>query len=85
MKFIAQTTGRTGRTYYIGYSLGTTIALMYASEFPEDAAQHVKMFVLLAPVYAIPNMMSPYKTLLLLFPRFYVSTLSGQLKNIFKN
>ncbi|XP_030745627.1 lipase member K-like [Sitophilus oryzae] len=46
---------------YVGHSLGTTFALMYGSEFPEEARNVIKMFVLLCPAYTLTNMISPYK------------------------
>lgn len=46
---------------YIGHSLGTTFALMYGSEFPEEAKSMIKMFVLICPAYTLSNMISPYK------------------------
>ncbi|KAH1028818.1 hypothetical protein HUJ05_002147 [Dendroctonus ponderosae] len=46
---------------YIGHSLGTTFALMYASELPDEAKTIIKMFVLLCPAYTLKNMISPYK------------------------
>ncbi|CAG9762366.1 unnamed protein product [Ceutorhynchus assimilis] len=46
---------------YIGHSLGTTFALMYGSEFPEEARSMIKMFVLLCPAYTLSRMISPYK------------------------
>ncbi|XP_066145567.1 uncharacterized protein [Euwallacea fornicatus] len=46
---------------YVGHSLGTTFALMYGSEFPEEAKSIIKMFVLLCPAYTLNRMISPYK------------------------
>lgn len=58
-----------GKIIYIGHSLGTTAALMYASEYPDAAANNVGLFVLLTPAYKLPNMRSPYRYLLpLLYP-----------------
>ncbi|KAJ8915895.1 hypothetical protein NQ315_015508 [Exocentrus adspersus] len=53
---------------YIGHSLGTTAALMYASEYPDAAANTVGLFVLLTPAYKLTNMRSPYR---FLFPLLY--------------
>ncbi|XP_044748641.1 lipase 3-like [Coccinella septempunctata] len=50
---------------YVGHSLGTTAALMYASEYPEDAKRTVKLFVFLSPAYKLNNILSPYR---ILFP-----------------
>lgn len=46
---------------YIGHSLGTTFALMYGSEFPDEAKSIIKMFVLLCPAYTLTHMISPYR------------------------
>ncbi|KAK9737382.1 alpha/beta-hydrolase lipase region [Popillia japonica] len=68
MDFISKTTARRGNIYYIGHSLGTTIALMYAAAYPEESAQHVRMFVFMAPAYTLSNMISPYKQIVPLVP-----------------
>ncbi|GJQ83201.1 hypothetical protein Trydic_g18227 [Trypoxylus dichotomus] len=68
MEFIAKTTGRGGDIYYIGHSLGTTIGLMYAAEYPEKSAQLIRMFVFMAPAYTLSNMVSPYKKIIPLVP-----------------
>ncbi|KAJ8978806.1 hypothetical protein NQ317_014276 [Molorchus minor] len=57
-----------GKIIYIGHSLGTTAALMYASEYPDVAANTVGLFVLLTPAYKLTHMRSPYR---LLFPFLY--------------
>lgn len=57
-----------GKIIYIGHSLGTTAALMYASEYPDEAANNVGLFVLLTPAYKLSNMRSPYRYL---FPLLY--------------
>ncbi|KAL3265458.1 hypothetical protein HHI36_009662 [Cryptolaemus montrouzieri] len=46
---------------YIGHSLGTTAALMYASEYPEAAKNTVKLFVFLSPAYKLNSIPSPYR------------------------
>ncbi|XP_018561395.1 lipase 3-like [Anoplophora glabripennis] len=57
-----------GKIIYIGHSLGTTAALMYASEYPDAAANNVGLFILLTPAYKLSNMRSPYR---FLFPLLY--------------
>ncbi|KAI4458907.1 lysosomal acid lipase-related [Holotrichia oblita] len=68
MDFISKTTGKRGNIYYIGHSLGTTIGLMYAAEYPEESAQYVRMFVFMAPAYTLSNMISPYKQIVPFVP-----------------
>lgn len=75
MDFISKTTARRGNIYYIGHSLGTTIALMYAAAYPEESAQHVRMFVFMAPAYTLSNMISPYKQIVPLVPLVWVNLL----------
>lgn len=72
MEFIAKTTGQRGNIYYIGHSLGTTIGLMYAAEFPEEASKYIRMFVFMAPAYTLSNMISPYKQIVPLVPKIWV-------------
>lgn len=72
MEFISKTTQRKGNIFYIGHSLGTTIGLMYAAEFPEKSAEHIAMFVFMAPAYTLSNMISPYKQIVPLVPIIWV-------------
>lgn len=55
--------GKNNQIIYIGHSLGTTLALMYGAEFPNQAKNIIKTFVLLAPGYTLKNIISPYKYL----------------------
>nr|XP_015834988.1 PREDICTED: lipase 3-like [Tribolium castaneum] len=50
-----------GKIIYIGHSLGTTLSLMYAAEFPEVAKETLRMMVLISPAYTLANMKSPYR------------------------
>lgn len=58
---IAKETGRQGEILFVGHSLGSTIALMYAAEFPEAAKQHIRFFLFMSPAYTLNNMISPMK------------------------
>lgn len=58
---IEKTTGRKGEILFIGHSLGSTIALMYASEYPEAAKEHIRFFLFMSPAYTLTNMISPMK------------------------
>lgn len=61
--------GHRGKIIYVGHSLGTTASLMYASEYPETAAQTLGFIVMMAPAYKLSNMRSPYRILLpLVYP-----------------
>ncbi|KAH1022243.1 hypothetical protein HUJ04_011667 [Dendroctonus ponderosae] len=68
---------------YIGHSLGTTFALMYASEFPNEAKSIIKMFVLLCPAYTLKNMISPYEVFAP-FGNWVVTDNPEALPNVFK-
>ncbi|KAJ8948297.1 hypothetical protein NQ318_020784 [Aromia moschata] len=57
-----------GKIIYLGHSLGTSMALMYASEYPDVAAKTVGLFVLLTPAYKLTHMRSPYRVF---FPFLY--------------
>ncbi|XP_060531539.1 uncharacterized protein LOC132705123 [Cylas formicarius] len=60
--------GHTGKTIYIGHSLATAVAMMYSSEYPEQAANLVSLFIFIGPAYKMVHMRSPYR---FLFPLFY--------------
>ncbi|XP_022901511.1 lysosomal acid lipase/cholesteryl ester hydrolase-like isoform X2 [Onthophagus taurus] len=68
MSYMTSITGKS--LFYIGHSLGTTIGMMYASEFPEEAARNIKLFVFMAPAYTLTNMISPYKQVAYTLPFF---------------
>lgn len=61
LEFVVSKTNRRGGITYIGHSLATTLALMYAAEYPDDAKATVELFILLAPSYKLTNMKSPYR------------------------
>lgn len=54
-------TSHKGNIIFIGHSLGSTIAMMYASEYPEEAKAHIRLFIFMSPAYTLSNMMSPMK------------------------
>nr|XP_023019896.1 lysosomal acid lipase/cholesteryl ester hydrolase-like [Leptinotarsa decemlineata] len=60
---ILDNTAPGSKIIFIGHSLGTTVSLMFASEYPERARKIMKMMVLLCPAYTLTNMVSPYKML----------------------
>lgn len=55
--------GADSKIIFVGHSLGTTLALMYAAEYPEEAQKSMKLFVMLSPAYTLKNMRSPFKNL----------------------
>lgn len=65
--------GHRGKIIYIGHSLGTTTSLMFASEYPETAANTLGLIVMMSPAYKLPNMRSPYK---IFFPFVYPALVS---------
>lgn len=78
---------------YIGHSLGTTAALIYASEYPEQAKNTIKLFVFLSPAYKLTHISSPYRNFFPLLKPFLRLTgslnvvqilSSGQLRNVTK-
>jgi lysosomal acid lipase/cholesteryl ester hydrolase len=50
LKLVANETGKAGHIFYIGYSMGATVAFMYASEYPEESQKLIQGLVALAPV-----------------------------------
>lgn len=58
---IVKATGRKGEIMFLGHSLGSTVALMYATEFPEEAKENIRFFMFLSPAYTLSNMISPMK------------------------
>lgn len=69
---------------YVGHSRGTSLIFMYASEFPEEAAQLLHGFVALAPiVYFDPH--EYVKIALTLAPALGVSFIAYLLKIITQN
>lgn len=60
---IVKETGRKGEILFVGHSLGSTVALMYAAEFPEKAKENVRFFLFMSPAYTLSNMISPMKAM----------------------
>ncbi|XP_044749809.1 uncharacterized protein LOC123310406 [Coccinella septempunctata] len=63
LNYILERTPGGGQIIYIGYSLGTTIGLMYSSKYPEEAKHKIKLMILTGPAYTLSHMKSPYKWL----------------------
>ncbi|KAJ8927986.1 hypothetical protein NQ314_019514, partial [Rhamnusium bicolor] len=68
LQLVKYHSGSKAKIIYIGHSLGTTAALMYASEYSDAAANTVGLFVLLTPAYKLTHMRSPYR---FVFPLLY--------------
>lgn len=51
--YMANITHKKGRIIYIGHSLGTTTAFMYASALPKHATENLKIIIALAPAYSL--------------------------------
>lgn len=64
-----------GKIVYIGHSLGTSAAMMYACEYQEHAKETVKLFIFMSPAYKLTNMRSPYRILMPLLRTAVVSCL----------
>lgn len=60
--------GSPHKIIYIGHSLASTAAMMFASERPRVAKSMVSLFILVGPAYKMTHMTSPYR---LLFPLLY--------------
>ncbi|KAJ8915893.1 hypothetical protein NQ315_015506, partial [Exocentrus adspersus] len=58
---ILKHTSYDNKIIFIGHSLGTSVSLMYAAEYPEEARNTLHMLVLLCPAYTLTNMISPYR------------------------
>lgn len=58
---VAVHTGQKGNIIFIGHSLGSTIALMYAAEYPEQSKEYIRLFLFMSPAYTLNNMISPMK------------------------
>lgn len=65
--------GNRGKIIYIGHSLGTTLGIMFASEYPDIAANSLGLIVMLTPTYKLPNIRTPYR---FLFPLLYPAVVS---------
>lgn len=47
---VARMTEKAGKIIYIGHSMGTTGAFVYASEYSKEAQKHLGAIIALAPV-----------------------------------
>lgn len=63
LNVIQQETRQIGNIIYIGHSLGTTMGMIYGSEYPEEAKRTVKLFIWISPSHKLTNMLSPYRVL----------------------
>lgn len=61
LETVAVHTGQKGNIIFIGHSLGSTIALMYAAEYPEQSKEYIRLFLFMSPAYTLNNMISPMK------------------------
>ncbi|CAH0560919.1 unnamed protein product [Brassicogethes aeneus] len=67
LRLVTHHSGYRGKIIYVGHSLGTTAAMMYASEFPMEARKTVQLFVWISPAYKLTHMRSPYRVVFPLF------------------
>lgn len=63
LETVASHTGQKGNIIFIGHSLGSTIAMMYAAEHPHEAKEYIKLFIFMSPAYTLNNMLSPMKNM----------------------
>lgn len=82
LQLVSYHAGNRGKIIYIGHSLGTTVSLMYSSEYPETAANMLGLIVMMTPAYKLPNMRSPYR---LFLPLLYAGLVSIRYKDWFVN
>ncbi|XP_066145562.1 lipase 3-like [Euwallacea fornicatus] len=68
LQLVQYHSGNKGKTIYIGHSLASSAAMMFASERPRMAENLVSLFIFLGPAYKMTHMRSPYRVL---FPLFY--------------
>lgn len=61
LQLVSYHSGHRGKIIYIGHSLGTTAGIIYASEYPDSAADTLGLIVMLTPAYKLKNMRSPYR------------------------
>ncbi|KAF5291034.1 hypothetical protein FQA39_LY14467 [Lamprigera yunnana] len=55
LNYITIRNSQNGKIIYIGHSLGGSVALCYASSFPQKAKELVKLFILMAPAAGLEN------------------------------
>lgn len=75
LNVVRQNTKDKGKIVYIGHSLGTTAAMMYACEYQQHSKDTVKLFIFMSPAYKLNNMRSPYRLFLPLLNGVVVSVL----------
>jgi pimeloyl-ACP methyl ester carboxylesterase len=73
LNLVRYNTWKRGKIVYIGHSLGTTAAMMYACEYQEHAKETIKLFIFMSPAYKLNNMRSPYRIFLPLMRTALVS------------
>lgn len=59
LQYVNAVTNANGDLIFVGHSLGTTAALMFASELHNKAKSFVKLFILMAPAHLLAHMKSP--------------------------
>lgn len=62
------------KVIYVGYSLGTTAALVYSSTYPDEAYSNTRIQVQMAPIAWFHNFRSPVRRILGLWPIVKVTT-----------
>lgn len=73
LQLVQYHSGSKGKTIYIGHSLASSVALMFASERPAFAKSLVSLFIFVGPAYKMTHMRSPYR---MFFPLFYPALVS---------
>ncbi|XP_048526593.1 lipase 3 [Dendroctonus ponderosae] len=68
LQLVQYHSGAKGKTVYIGHSLASSVAMMFASERPAFAESLVSLFIFVGPAYKMTHMRSPYR---MFFPLFY--------------
>nr|CAH7722202.1 unnamed protein product [Callosobruchus chinensis] len=63
LQLVTYHAGHRGKIIYIGHSLGTTAGIIFASEYPNTAANTIGLLVLLTPAYKLPNMRGNVRSL----------------------
>ncbi|ENN79085.1 hypothetical protein YQE_04467, partial [Dendroctonus ponderosae] len=68
LQLVQYHSGAKRKTIYIGHSLASSVAMMFASERPAFAKSLVSLFIFVGPAYKMTHMRSPYR---MFFPLFY--------------
>lgn len=61
INFIRKFINNKEKIYYVGYSMGSTTALIYSSLLPQHAKNNIKHFTLMAPAAYFKNIKTPVK------------------------